>query len=560
MLHQPIANKKGGSTAAIDYLLNERVEEGTAKVIDGNEKITRDIINSIQHKQKVCVGVLSFEEDDLPTDTKQQIMSDFEKTLLPGLTKGEDYNILWVEHTDKGRLELNYVIPKIHLPTQKALNPYYDRADRSRIEIFRDIQNDTYQLSSPLDPSKKQTLNNDKKINQFNDKKQLNEQLYKLVSEGVLENREQLISALKESNIQVTREGKDYISIKLPEDKKATKLKGGIYNEQFTSITAVREQIESAQTDVRRFNQRDTLEAIRNNRDKLKEYTERKREFIAKQYLKDENKLDNSISNTNNINHNNTVNISNNKELDKTRDIDTKRQKILSLRKQADNLQERHQEDNTTGRLDIHTTQHHQTEREQINNERDIIYSDSIERLRRERKNKYNAYRKARETRTDVHTTIKDAAERVRERTGEMGRKIESITIQSDEHFRTVSKNQSTFARLRDRAREYYETTKQAIKEFANSVKEKLTPLEKAKNAQNEMQRYLDAHDLKNTPGNRELIHDAKDIAQRSVDKDAINYQQKLEEETNRVLKDTLEYVQTARQEQTQSKGMSMSM
>lgn len=54
------ANKKGGSTKAIDYLLNERVKQGTAKILQGDEKLTRQIINSLNFKHKVTVGCLSF--------------------------------------------------------------------------------------------------------------------------------------------------------------------------------------------------------------------------------------------------------------------------------------------------------------------------------------------------------------------------------------------------------------------------------------------------------------------------------------------------------------------
>ena len=50
-------------------------------------------------------------------------MEDFEKHLLPSL-ESDQYNILWVEHTDKGRLELNFVIPKIELTRKIALNPF----------------------------------------------------------------------------------------------------------------------------------------------------------------------------------------------------------------------------------------------------------------------------------------------------------------------------------------------------------------------------------------------------------------------------------------------------
>ena len=42
------ANKKGGSSKAIDYLLNHREQQGTAKVLQGDPNLTREIINNIK--------------------------------------------------------------------------------------------------------------------------------------------------------------------------------------------------------------------------------------------------------------------------------------------------------------------------------------------------------------------------------------------------------------------------------------------------------------------------------------------------------------------------------
>ncbi|WP_419789764.1 relaxase/mobilization nuclease domain-containing protein, partial [Shewanella xiamenensis] len=66
---------------------------------------------------------MSFAEADLPRETKDKLMSDFEKLLLPGLD-ADQYSCLWVEHRDKGRLELNFVIPNIELTSGKRLQPY----------------------------------------------------------------------------------------------------------------------------------------------------------------------------------------------------------------------------------------------------------------------------------------------------------------------------------------------------------------------------------------------------------------------------------------------------
>ncbi len=73
--------------------------------------------------------MLSFQEPDIADAEKSRLMDEWEHTLLPGLDR-DQYACLWVEHRDKERLELNFVIPNIELQSGKRLQPYFDRADR----------------------------------------------------------------------------------------------------------------------------------------------------------------------------------------------------------------------------------------------------------------------------------------------------------------------------------------------------------------------------------------------------------------------------------------------
>jgi len=279
-------NQKGGSTKSIDYLLNDRVADGTAKILKGNEQLTRDLIQSITTKQKVTVGVLSFEEENLSISQKEELMIEFEKTLFPGLDQ-EQYNILWVEHRDKERLELNFVVPKIELSTQKAFNPYYHAVDFPRIEMFEDIYNIKYNLTSKKDPSKAQTvLGSKKEVNLFKDYKQLDEQLHKLVMGGDIKNREHLIELLTTNNIQVTRQNSEWISVKLPESKRAKRLKGSIYHEQFTSIRELEGISERAEQSVRAFQQRDTRRELEETLQRLEQYNGKKAGVNRGKYIR----------------------------------------------------------------------------------------------------------------------------------------------------------------------------------------------------------------------------------------------------------------------------------
>ena len=279
-------NKKGGSTASIDYLLNERKSKGTARLLQGDEQLTRDIINSLNFKQKTTVGCLSFEEKNISEDMKYQLMQDFENHLLPGMQ--DRYNILWVEHTDKGRLELNFVIPKIDLESQKSLKPYYHKADLKRVEIWQDLTNLENSFTNPKDPAKARTLEtNSKELHLSKDYETLDKTLHELVNAGALESRADIIELLQKNNIEVTRTGADYLAIKLPESKKAKRFKGEIYNEQFTSTGELDKVSERKKREVEQFNNRDIKQEIRELRAELNQHTQAKVEYYGKRFKRD---------------------------------------------------------------------------------------------------------------------------------------------------------------------------------------------------------------------------------------------------------------------------------
>ncbi|WP_050165055.1 relaxase family protein, partial [Neisseria gonorrhoeae] len=92
-----------------------------------------------------------------PAEQKHALMDSFEECIFAGLDK-DQYNCLWVEHRDKGRLELNFVIPNIELLSGKRLQPYYYAADRGRVDAWRTMQNLTHGYSDPDDPAKRQSM------------------------------------------------------------------------------------------------------------------------------------------------------------------------------------------------------------------------------------------------------------------------------------------------------------------------------------------------------------------------------------------------------------------
>ena len=280
-----LPNKKGGSTASIDYLLNKkRVQNGTAKILKGDEQNTRDIINSITKKQKVTFGVLSFEEENIPEEQKKELMEEFEKTFFAGMKK-EQCNILWVQHTDKGRLELNFIIPKVELSTGKTFNPYYHKTDFHLADLFERTANLKYNFMDPKDPAKESSIQGNKKaLGIFRGYRNLDKKLKELVSQGVLQSRNDILELLKDNNIELTKVEDNQIEVKLEGNKKPRYLKGGIYKDGFTSIDELRDiGNEQAQRE-RAFASRNREAEHREVSERLERAVSKRADFYAEEY------------------------------------------------------------------------------------------------------------------------------------------------------------------------------------------------------------------------------------------------------------------------------------
>lgn len=283
MLVKFLPTYTGGGLGSINYLLNERRKAaGTAGVVKGDENLTRAIIKGIDFTQKTCFGVLSFEEkhDFLNEEQKLQIIKDFERVLL-GEYMLERTNILWVEHSDKnGRLELNFLIPKIDLVTGKSFNPYFDKYDQSRIDLIKRIINDEYNLSSPDDPAREQMISASKKnIGHYKNLEELDKKLHELVREGYIKNRDHMIELLNQSGIEVTRSTKKSITVVLPNQKTKNRLKGGIYDANFTGAQGLGELSQSSSRRIKEFYNRDTQAERERNRRKLEELIKKRDRF-----------------------------------------------------------------------------------------------------------------------------------------------------------------------------------------------------------------------------------------------------------------------------------------
>ncbi len=235
MIVQFFNRGKGGGSGPIDYLLGKDRDREEARLLRGDPEETAALINSSDYAKKYTAGCLSFEESNIPAEQKHALMDSFEECIFAGLDK-DQYNCLWVEHRDKGRLELNFVIPNIELLSGKRLQPYYYAADRGRVDAWRTMQNLTHGYSDPDDPAKRQSMTQAKDLprNTQEAAQSITDGLEALALSGKLKSRADVLETLEKVGFEISRATISSISIKNPDPKgRNIRLKGALYEQDF---------------------------------------------------------------------------------------------------------------------------------------------------------------------------------------------------------------------------------------------------------------------------------------------------------------------------------------
>ncbi|EDW5998543.1 relaxase/mobilization nuclease domain-containing protein, partial [Salmonella enterica subsp. enterica] len=207
----------GSGSGPVDYLLGKDRQRDDARVLRGDAERTRELIDGCDFARAYTSGVLSFQEADIAEPEKARLMDEWEQTLMTGLDK-DQYACLWVEHQDKGRLELNFVIPNIELQSGKRLQPYFDRADRPRVNAWQTLTNDRLGLRDPNDPAYRRPLTQASDLPR--DKQQAAEKLtaglMNLMAQGAIRSRQDVVTQLESIGLTVARETRSSISIADP--------------------------------------------------------------------------------------------------------------------------------------------------------------------------------------------------------------------------------------------------------------------------------------------------------------------------------------------------------
>lgn len=279
---------KGGGAGPVDYLLGKDRQREMARLLRGDPEQMIELIDSLKFAQNYTSGCLSFEEPDIPEEHKQQLMDGLESTLLPGLDR-DQYSVMWVEHRDKGRLELNYVFANVELQSGKNLQPYVHKADKFRVNSWLETVRHDYQLADPNDPIRRRAVCTAKDLPP--EKKMVVHHitggLLARMEAGLIKDRADIVATLEADGFKVARQVKGSISIEDPEhpgDKtKNIRLQGLIYERDFAFSGDLSEAIRDASERYRK----DTERRVQQARKDLDRMLEHRSQRNAGRYSRD---------------------------------------------------------------------------------------------------------------------------------------------------------------------------------------------------------------------------------------------------------------------------------
>jgi hypothetical protein len=253
---------------AINYFLGDdyydkkenkwKEREPKPVILEGDPQAMKFICDKLKFKNQYTTGVLSFNAEETAMiaanpELKDEILQDFKDFAFAGVPDcARHFLAIEHTHTENGRLEIHYMMPRVNLESGKYWNPfppnYSGKVGKGNNQAFIK-ENDAYidhacakfGLTNPRDPR----IARDLKINSFDAESASKKDIHNIVCELVVSKhitcREDIESLFKKLGGTIVRNPDDYISVRFAGDKKSMKFKGDIYDSSEFGAKAISE-------------------------------------------------------------------------------------------------------------------------------------------------------------------------------------------------------------------------------------------------------------------------------------------------------------------------------
>lgn len=226
----------GSAKAAMMYLLQDHDHKGEKRsdvqVLRGNPEFVTHLADSLNFKHKYSSAVIAWHKEDKPTlEQVEEAVHEYERVSFAGLVQNQYARYVVMHDMD----HVHIITARVELSTRKSFNVAPPGHEKT-YDLIRDKLNEKYGWARPDDLGRKRLVNDsinihaDLKVNEA--KKMVNDSVKELAIAGTLQNRDDVVKYLAQFG-EITRKGKNYISLKPKGFKKAFKLQGAVYERDY---------------------------------------------------------------------------------------------------------------------------------------------------------------------------------------------------------------------------------------------------------------------------------------------------------------------------------------
>lgn len=257
-MHIKFLNRSTGTGEGLGrYLLSNKDSKGEVRarveVLRGDLRMCARLIDSLEFVHRFTTGVISWHPHDKPTDDEiNEVLDEFERVSFAGL-EPEQYAWSVVLHADQdGSKHVHFVVPRVELTTGNSMNIAPARFRDATYDPLRDMLNLAKGWASPTD----ERLRRDSHpgpIGTFTPPVEGDDPhvffgswIKQLALAGEVSSRADVVAKFQElanaGHLEITRLGRDSISIRLPTKSKPSRLKGILFEENFDGVSYRRDQ------------------------------------------------------------------------------------------------------------------------------------------------------------------------------------------------------------------------------------------------------------------------------------------------------------------------------
>jgi len=244
----------GSCAGAAKYLTQDRdhngERRGAVEVLRGDPYQVAAVADSLDFDLTYRSAVIAWAPEDQPTPEQvDAVLNDFFGVAFAGMQDRVSWSA--VRHDEaNGGCHVHVICARVDLETGKSFNPAPPGWPK-HFDPIRDSHNAAHNWARPDDPARARIVEHgryDLPADKKRAKAALDAHIVEMVDQGLIRNRQDVITELSQVG-EITRQGKQYISVKPEGFDKAIRLKGTIYGEQFSIESGEKVKIEDSRPD-----------------------------------------------------------------------------------------------------------------------------------------------------------------------------------------------------------------------------------------------------------------------------------------------------------------------